>query len=158
MSDDSGSSRDRRASWPVRLLIAVSILANAALAYGYVELRNDLDGADDRIDESAADAKESIELATASALAEIPDTDRLDSDVDALERDLGALEKVLFGFGGAPAFQNNVIGKLRQDIDFGGGDYDYLRTCFNRALSDSFSSYDRASTAQYFRTYYVSSC
>ncbi len=50
MSEDSGSSSGRGATWAVRLLLAASILANAALAYGYVELRRDIDGADDRID------------------------------------------------------------------------------------------------------------
>lgn len=158
MSDDSGSSSGRRASWAVGLLLTLSILANAALAYGYVELRRDIDGADDRIDESAADAEESIELATASALAEIPDTDQLEGDVATMKGDLSGLEKTLFGFRGTPVIETNMLGQLRQDIDFGGGDYEYLRTCFNRALSASFSSYDRANSNQFVRSYYVSSC
>jgi hypothetical protein len=158
MSNDPGSETGVRPSRSVRWLLAVSILANAALAYGYFELRQDLDGADDRIDESAADAEEGIELATAAALAEIPVSVRLDSDVATLQREMSDLERALFGFGGAPAAQTNMIGKLRQDIDFGGGDYEFLRTCFNRALSDSFESYDRANSNQYLRTYFVSSC
>ena len=157
MSNDPGSSSSK-ASWTVRLFLTLSVLANAALAFGYVELRQDLDGAGDRIDESAADAEESIELATATALAAIPDTDQLDRDVGTLQREMRELERALFGFGGTPVAQSDMIGKLREDLDFGGGDYEYLRTCFNRALSASFRSYDAASSAQYFRTYYVSSC
>jgi hypothetical protein len=134
------------------------VLANAALAFGYVELRQDLDGADDGIEESAADAEEMIELATASALAEIPDTNQLDSDVATLQRETRDLEKALFGFGGTPEAQSNMMGKLRQDLDFGGGDYEYLRTCFNAALSNSFDNFDRYVFNDYAFSYTVDSC
>jgi hypothetical protein len=87
MSNDPGSETGGRTSSTVRWLLTVSILANAGLAYGYFELRRDIDGADDRIEESAAEAKDSIEQVAALALAEIPDTDQLESDVTALKKD-----------------------------------------------------------------------
>ena len=158
MSNDPGSETGERPSRAVRLLLTVSILANAGLAYGYLELRKDLDSADDRMDESAADAEEMIELATASALAKIPDTDQLDTDVATLQREMSDLQKALFGFGGTPVAQSNMLGKLRQDIDFGGGDYDYLRACFNTALSNSFDSFERYVFNEYAFSYTVDSC
>jgi hypothetical protein len=157
MSNDSGSSSGR-ASWAVRLFLALSVLANVALGFGYVELRQDLDGADERIDETAADAEESIELATASALAEIPDTDQLDTDVAMLQREMRDLEKALFGVGGTPIAQSDMVGKLRQDIDFGGVDYELLRSCFNSALSNSFDNFNRYVFNDYALSYTVERC
>lgn len=82
----------------------------------------------------------------------------MEGDVATLKGDLSGLEKTLFGFRGTPVIETNMLGQLRQDIEFGGGDYEYLRTCFNSALSRSFDNFERYVFNEYAFSYTVDSC
>lgn len=139
-------------------LVVISILASGGLGWAVYDQGQRLRQAEATLDAKVEDAEDRLADALAAAIEEVP-------DVDAVKRDLDALESTLFGFSGS-GFQKNVIGGLKTDVSAVDRsvtslmfDLSTFKSCMNRALSNSFDSYERASNS-YFGggVYYVSKC
>lgn len=149
-------------------IVVVSLLATAGLGFKVYEQGRKLNRAETimnenlRVAEAALDlkvakAEDRITQIAASAVAEIP-------DVDQVKDDLQALETTLFGFS-SQGFERDLLGDIQQDItsidrsvENLSFSLDSFKSCFNRALSASFASYDRAASSYYSSTYFVSKC
>ena len=149
-------------------LVVMSLLATAGLGYtvyhqgrklnrAETTMNENLRVAEAALDLKVATAEDRITQIAASAVAEIP-------DVDQVKDDLLSLEKRLFGFS-LQGFEQDLLGDMQKDIasiDRSVGNLsfslDSFKSCFNRALSASFASYDRAASSYYGSTYFVSKC
>lgn len=149
-------------------LVVLLLLATAGLGYTVYEQGRKLNRAETIMDENlrvaeaaldlkVATAEDRITQIAASVMAGIP-------DVNQVKDDLRSLEKRLFGFS-PQGFEQDLLGDMQKNIasiDRGvrnlSFSLDSFKSCFNRALSASFASYDRAGSSYYGSTYFVSKC
>lgn len=137
--------------------LALSLLANGALAGFLFDTRRDFAAAEDLFDAKVRAAEEELAAVTAAAIAQVP-------DVDTIKRDLDDLESKLFGISGG-GFRRDIIGSLEADMASAkrsvtslSFDLSSFKSCMNRALSNAIDSYDRAVSSYFGSSYFVPKC
>ena len=102
----SHGNQKQSALW---LAIALSLAANVVLGFVVADLRNDLDDSGARLAAEVSSATAEINNSVDSALSQLDEVDEVQDDVDDLET-------ALFGFGGPPFGESDVVGELRSGV------------------------------------------
>jgi hypothetical protein len=90
-------------------LLVVSLLANGALAYYLIELRQDFNRGEATLDRKVAEAESEIVALAEQATAGL--------DVDAVRDDLRNLQRHLIGLSPLPPGESDRLGRMEDDLD-----------------------------------------